>query len=116
MHEIDTIGWAVAGAVAAVGIGVTALAMLRSWRSERTYEEELEGRVKGMRMHRMLLTMGVGIRNYLRRHRSLDVERHLVKCNYCPDPDRCDRYLEKRGGDDPNEFCPNYPELSRGRR
>ena len=81
----------------------------------KDYQRELAERARSLRIHRMLERLDISLPGYVRRTPSIDVEKHLVNCGYCPDTDACDDFLERGQDTDPNSFCPNFQELQKYR-
>ena len=67
-------------------------------------------RLKALRISKMLSRLNITLSRYYHKTSDLDKERHIRKCESCPDPEQCDSMLA--GEDiDPYTFCPNYHEL-----
>jgi hypothetical protein len=112
MYYTDPVALGIWGVVILASLVLTVVGMCRSWRSLRCYRREALGRIRSLPIHRMLGRLGVGASEYLRRAKPADLERHLYRCERCPEPGACDDYLEHRAPRDPRQFCPNYGELT----
>jgi hypothetical protein len=102
----------------AAGLGLAAIAcvllvtgFVRALAFGNAYRRELLARARKSRIRRMLGALGVRLGGYSRRAGSVAVERHLYKCERCPDLQACDDYLDRHSGEDPARFCPNHGEL-----
>jgi len=103
-------------AVVGVALVVTCAGMSGCMRQLRAYRGELSARAKALRIHRMLEHLGIGLPRYLGRARSIDVEKHLLRCACCEDTQVCDAYLERGENADPTTFCTNFQELVKFQR
>jgi len=82
-------------------------------RRQRRSQRRLMGT---LRIQQMLKRLGISPRRYLSRESAPQVEIQLLRCHRCPSPATCDAYLRGGGALSPEEFCPNFKELSQIRR
>jgi len=68
-----------------------------------------------LRIQAMLRALGIRENRYLRRTNALRVEVHLLRCQRCPDPQACDAFLSGNRDAGPEEFCPNFSDLTGGK-
>lgn len=81
----------------------------------RRCRKEVIGRIKALRIDKMLNHAGISRARYLRKAKPLTIEKHVLVCKQCNTTDICDEYLNK-GKDIPEDtFCRNYRELIRYR-
>ena len=89
-----------------VGVG----GCLRRLRASR---RELSTEAKTLRIYSMMGRLGIGLPRYLRKAHSIDVEKHLLKCQQCSVLPACDAYLQRYQEMHPSTFCPNFRDLER---
>ena len=101
--------------VAGCALGVAVLAMLvnclQSCRFLRSYRQNLRQRINDLRIRRMLESLGVSSKRYMRKALIADVETHLNRCQQCPNTPECDAALGKGDTSKGDAFCPNFREL-----
>ena len=83
------------------------------FRRLRAFRRELSNEVKTLRIYSMLERLGIGLPRYLRKAHSIDVEKHLLKCQDCSVLPECDGYLQRHHETHPSTFCPNFQDLER---
>jgi hypothetical protein len=101
--------------VAGCALGVAVVAMLASCvqncRFIRSFRQSQRQRLSHLRIHRMLESLGVSRRRYLRKAFITDVETHLNRCQECPNTPECDTALRKGDVSNGDAFCPNFRAL-----
>jgi len=101
--------------VAACALGVAVFAMLvncvQNCRFLRSYRQGLRQRINDLRIHRMLESLGVSRRRYMRKALIAEMETHLSRCQQCPNTPECDMATGKGDISDGDAFCPNFREL-----
>ncbi len=82
-------------------------------RQLRAYRRELSTEAKTLRIYSMLGRLGIDLQRYLRKAHSVDVEKHLLKCQGCSMLSAYDAYLQRHQEMHPSTFCPNFQDLER---
>ena len=78
----------------------------------RKSRKEQHSRIRGLLLSNMLDRLNIPLKSYFRKTSDLDKERHIWKCEHCPEPGECESMF--LGEDiDPETFCPNYDELEK---
>ncbi len=80
------------------------------------YRRELVAGAKTLRLHGMLVRLGVSVQTYVKRTPAIEVEKHLYQCQRCTETGACDDFLERRGERSPDTFCPNMRDFRRHQR
>lgn len=77
--------------------------------------EELVTRVLNSRLGKMLRSLNISLRDYLRNFTATAITGHLSVCQNCDAATACDSYLEDkyRNSTSAREFCPNMSEFDR---
>ncbi len=101
--------------IASCALLVAGIAMLfnciQSSRFLRSYRQDLNQRIGGLRIHRMLEALGVSGGSYMRKAAFSEVETHLSRCQQCPNTPECDAALEQGDTSNGEAFCSNFREL-----
>lgn len=101
--------------VSGLALGVTVCAILakciHNCRFLRSYRQHLRLRINGLRIHRMLESLGISTRRYMRKAYASEVETHLSRCRQCANTAECDAALGKGSTSGADAFCPNYHAL-----
>ena len=111
MSHAEPLAIAIWGAVIGLSFIFVILRVCGCVKVLRSYRIELLSRVDQLRIHKMLARLGISPRRYIRKARSLDVERQLMACEHCKTTDTCDAYLEENSNVDEKTFCPNFTQL-----
>lgn len=100
--------------VIAVGVGfaIVVYVVLRDRIILRKSHEDIDERVKRLRLGDMIARLGIRFSRYDHKTSDLDKERHIWACEHCPYPDKCERMFSGENLD-PMHFCPNYRELKK---
>jgi hypothetical protein len=73
--------------------------------------------VKSLRLNKMLEHLGASLDAYVKHVPTLDIERHIQRCQGCKNLRQCDACLRDRRYVADMHFCPNYDSLLQfGRR
>lgn len=81
------------------------IGFLRKKRNEQT------SRIHGLLLSNMIDRLNISRKTYFRKTSDLDKERHIWKCEHCPEPEECGHMFLGDESIDPQTFCPNYDEL-----
>ena len=85
-------------------------------RQLRAYRRELVESAKALRLHGMLVRLGVSVKTYVKRTPAIEVEKHLDQCRRCAETGACDDFLESHRERNPEAFCPNISDFRRHQR
>jgi Family of unknown function (DUF6455) len=107
----------VAGAVTVIILGGTYLTCRRvqNYCALEAKREELVTRVLNSRLGKMLRSLNISLRDYVRSFPATVITGHLNTCQNCDASTACDSYLADKQ-DDPasaRDFCPNMGEFDR---
>jgi hypothetical protein len=91
-------------------IGLFRSIMKSSQQGETFYQNLLE-RIKKLRMHRMLQTLGVNEKDYALAHPVSEIEMHMNRCRQCSNTEICDSELAKGEVNQAEQYCPNNKDL-----
>ncbi len=77
--------------------------------------EELVTRIRNSRLGRMLRSLNVSLRDYVRRFPTAAIIGHMNTCQNCDASTACDAYLADNQSDPARarDFCPNMSEFDR---
>jgi len=107
----------VAGVVMAIILGGTYLTCQRvqNYCALEAKREELVTRVLNSRLGKMLRTLKINIRDYVRKFPVTAITGHMNTCQNCDASTACDSYLadDRRDPASVREFCPNMSEFDR---
>lgn len=96
----------------AVALCTTAVGCCRAVLFLRRLRHVQRQQIGSLRIQRMLRVLGIREKRYLSRTDALRVEVHLLRCRRCPDPQVCDAFLNGNRDAMPEDFCPNFSDLS----
>ena len=82
-------------------------AILANFHTGRQFRRALIGRVKRLRLYRMLERRGIDAEDYLHHQSVVDIEKHIRACESCGDTAVCDKALSSRKPDVDLGFCQN---------
>ena len=111
MNYVDPLALSIWAAVIGVALVLICVRLSSCMRVLQNYRRELIGRAQTLRLHKMLTRLGISLPRYLRKARPVDVERHLLICQYCQRTDDCDAYLKQGKDIDASTFCANAGQL-----
>jgi hypothetical protein len=107
----------VAGVVMAIILGGTYLTCQRvqDYCTLEAKREELVTRVLNSRLGKMLRTLNISLRDYVRKYAATAITGHLSTCQNCDASTACDSYLadDQRDPASARDFCPNMSEFDR---
>jgi Family of unknown function (DUF6455) len=107
----------VAGAVTAIILGGAYLTCQRvqHYCVLEAKREELVKRVLNSRLGKMLRSLNISLRDYVRRFPATAITGHLNTCQNCDASTACDSYLADNRSDPASarDFCPNMSEFDR---
>lgn len=91
------------------------LAILGNLRTGQRFREGLAATLDELRLSRMLRHLGIDRATYLHREQTLEIQKHMDKCERCDAKSRCDQVLEQEQDDqadvDALGFCANIDDL-----
>ncbi|MCC6716140.1 MAG: hypothetical protein IT496_12965 [Gammaproteobacteria bacterium] len=87
-------------------------AILTNFHTGRQFRKALGGRVKRLRLYRMLERRGIDAQEYLHRHPVVDIERHIRACEGCGETAVCEKALGSRAPQVDLSFCRNDAPLN----
>ena len=70
----------------------------------RRGREELNNRIKRLRLNDMIERTGIKHDTYMHKTSDMDKERHIWACEHCPEPEECEHMFEGENID-PHTFC-----------
>ena len=107
----------VAGVVMAIILGGTYLTCQRvqDYCALEAKREELVTRIFNSRLGKMLRSLNISLRDYVRKFPATAITGHMNTCRNCDATTACDSYLadNRRDPDSVREFCPNMSEFDR---
>ena len=107
----------VAGAVTVIILGGTYLTCQRvqNYCALEAKREALVTRVLNSRLGKMLRSLNISLRDYVRRFPATAITAHLNTCQNCDASTACDSYLADNRSDSASvrDFCPNMSEFDR---
>jgi len=107
----------VAAAVMVIILGGTYLTCQRvqNYCALEAKREELVTRVLNSRVGKMLRSLNISLRDYVRRFPASTIAGHMNTCNDCNATTACDSFLADNRSDPASarEFCPNMSEFDR---
>lgn len=107
----------VAAAAMAIILGGTYLTCQRvqNYCALEAKREELVTRVLNSRVGKMLRSLNISLRDYVRRFPASTISGHLNTCQDCTASTACDSFLADNRGDPDSarDFCPNMSEFDR---
>jgi hypothetical protein len=107
----------VAGVVIAIILGGTYLTCQRvqNYCALEAKREELVTRVLNSRLGKMLRSLNISLRDYIRRFPATAITGHMNTCQNCDASTACDSYLadDQRDPASVRDFCPNTSALDR---
>ena len=107
----------VAAAVMAIILGSTYLTCQRvqNYCALEAKREELAARVLNSRLGKMLRSLNISLRDYLRRFPASTITGHINTCQDCNAATACDSFLTDNRSDpvSARDFCPNMSEIDR---
>ena len=107
----------VAAVAMVIILGVTYLTCQRvqNYCALEARREELMTRVVNSRLGKMLRSLNISLRDYLRNFTTTAITGHLSVCQNCDAATACDSYLadKYRNSTSAREFCPNMSEFDR---
>ena len=111
--ELGPLFLIIAGGALAVAVFAMFFICIQNCRFLHSYRQGLRQRIGDLRIHRMLESLGISRRRYLRKALIAEVETHLSRCQQCPNIPECDAALEQGDTSNGDAFCPNFRELAR---
>ena len=110
----------VAGVVMTIILGGTYLTCQRvqNYCALEAKREELVTRVLNTRLGKMLRSLNISLRDYVRRFPASTITGHMNTCQDCTASTACDSYLADNRSDPASarDFCPNMSEFDRLRK
>jgi len=107
----------VAGVVMAIILGGTYLTCQRvqNYCALEAKREELVTRVLNSRLGKMLRSLNISLRDYVRKFPATAITGHMNTCQNCDASTACDTYLadDRRDPGSARDFCPNMSEFDR---
>jgi hypothetical protein len=107
----------IAGVVMAIILGGTYLTCQRvqDYCALEAKREELVTRVLNTRLGKMLRSLNISLRDYVRKFPAPAITGHMNTCQNCDASTACDSYLadEQRDTASVRDFCPNMSEFDR---
>ncbi|MCG3202526.1 MAG: hypothetical protein NFCOHLIN_02409 [Gammaproteobacteria bacterium] len=82
-------------------------AILANFHTGRQFRQALIGRVKRLRLYRMLERRGIDAEEYLHHQPIVEIERHIRACEGCGSTAVCDQALKSRTAQVDLSFCRN---------
>lgn len=82
-------------------------AILANFHTGRQFRQALVGRVKRLRLHRMIERRGIDTEEYLHRQPIVEIEKHIRACEGCGSTAVCDQALKSPAGQADLSFCQN---------
>jgi hypothetical protein len=82
-------------------------AILANYHTGRQFRRALIGRVKRLRLYRMLERRGIDAEDYLHHQPIVDIEKHIRACEGCADTAVCESALKSRAAQVDLSFCQN---------
>jgi hypothetical protein len=113
MTQVDPLALLIWIVIIAVSFIVVLVKVCCSVKWLRVYQRDRYEKIKSLRIHRMLGSLGIKLSRYLRKVPPSDVERQLLVCEWCKTTKTCDTYLEGCQTFEEQTFCPNFPEFER---
>ena len=101
----------IAGGALSIAVIAMLLSCVQDCRFLRSFRHSQRQRFDHLRIRRMLESLGVNRRRYMRRALIAEVETHLNRCQECPNTPECDAALANGDTSDGDAFCPNFREL-----
>jgi hypothetical protein len=101
----------VAGGALSVAVIAMLVSCVYNCRFLRSFRQAQRRRFNDLRIRRMLESLGVNKRRYMRKALIAEVETHLNRCQQCPNTPECDAALANGDISDGDAFCPNFREL-----
>lgn len=88
------------------------VAIIFNMKSGRKYRQALAKKVEQLRLHKMLLALGIDPNAYLHDEHITDIYRHMERCEACKNIEQCDESLSTNDVN-PEEisFCNNEQSL-----
>jgi len=111
--ELGPLLLVIAGCALMVGVVAMLFNCIQDCRFLRSYRQSLRRRISDLRIHRMLESLGVSRRRYMRKALIAEVETHLSRCQQCTNTTECDAALDQGDTSNGDAFCPNFPELAK---
>ena len=81
--------------------------------SLRTLQRNFMKRANELRIKKMLETLGMSTRSYVRKALCSQVAVQLNRCESCTETTKCDAALKKGDVQKATDFCPNFDDLVR---
>ena len=108
-YYLSIIIWGITIAILFV---ITVCGMLRCFNKIRDSHKIVTDSIQKLLLVDMLARLNVPLKRYFQKTSEKDQVRHIIACQNCPNPEKCQKVLL---GDeaDPTTFCPNYGELKR---
>ncbi len=79
----------------------------------RSHQRNFMIRANELRIKKMLETLGMTTRGYVRKALCSQVAIQLNRCESCPETTKCDAALKKGDVQKARDFCPNFVDLVR---
>ena len=88
--------------------------IMKSSQQGVAFYQNLIERITQLRMHKMLLALGVNEEQYARSNSVNEIEKHMERCRQCANTKQCDTELESGKIQHANQYCPNNEDLLKG--
>ncbi len=85
--------------------------IMHSSQQGETFYQNLISRIKLLRMHKMMETLGVSPSSYAHGHPVNEIEMHMKRCQECSHTEQCDKELATGEATHAGKYCPNNREL-----
>ena len=114
MNINELIGYILVG-IASLTLVVVVILMVvqcaRNCRSVRSLQRNFMQRANELRINKMLETLGMTTRSYVRKALCSQVKIQLNRCESCTETTKCDAALKQGEVQKATDFCPNYDDL-----
>lgn len=112
MNVVSMIVLGLMGALLAYSVLSIFISIVRNLKNGFRFRQVLAGRLGGLRLHKMLGSLGIDLSGYLHSRPVIEIEGHMRACQSCETQSTCDEHLGP--AHKPTEdysFCPNYESL-----
>ncbi len=87
-------------------------AIIFNMKNGRKYRQALAKKIEQLRLHNMLLALGIDPNAYLHNEHITDIHQHMDRCNACENTEQCDEALAHHDvKPDEISFCNNEKSL-----
>ncbi len=89
-------------------------ALLRNMAQGAQFRRDLDQRVRGLRLSKMLDYLGIDRERYLHQEPVVNIHGHMRRCADCEATDACDQVIGTPGAEESSiDFCPNADSLTK---